>query len=169
MPRFKFQVQQGKSEIPAIEDILYDSYAAREAALGLCADLAKDIVNGLTDDSEWRLDVLDESGKAVFRLRLLAESLENTTGLPFAAKRDTPIPTEIKPRHFGVDSPPRCVTCRQVMRLTRRAPHPLYGLEYELQSFGCRKCSQEIHRSADGAGLPHTSDAESRRSNASSE
>jgi hypothetical protein len=46
------------------------------------------------------------------------------------------------------------------MRLTRRAPHPLYGIEYELQSFSCRKCGQEIHRSADGAGLLHASDAE---------
>jgi hypothetical protein len=76
MPRFIFQVQQGKSlEIPAIEDVLCDGYAARKAALGMCADLAKDIVNGLTEDSEWRLNVLDESGKAIFRLRLLAEEL----------------------------------------------------------------------------------------------
>jgi hypothetical protein len=76
MPRFIFQVQQGKfSEIPAIEDILCDSYAARKAALGICADMARDIVTGLAEDSEWRLDVLDESGKPVFRLRLLAESL----------------------------------------------------------------------------------------------
>jgi hypothetical protein len=87
MPRFIFQVQQGKfSEIPAIEDILCDSYAARKAALGICADLAKDIVNRLTDDSEWRLDVLDESGKPVFRLRLLAESLDKTAQLPLAVK-----------------------------------------------------------------------------------
>ena len=85
MPRFIFQVQQGKfPEIPAIEDILCDSYAARKAALGICADLAKDIVNRLTDDSEWRLDVLDESGKPVFRLRLLAESLDKTAQSPFA-------------------------------------------------------------------------------------
>jgi hypothetical protein len=77
IPRFVFQVQQSKfPEIPAIEDILCGSYAAREAALGICADLAKDIVNRLTDDSEWRLDVLDESGEPVFRLRLLAESLD---------------------------------------------------------------------------------------------
>jgi hypothetical protein len=77
MPRFKFRVQQDKfPEIPAIEDVLSDRYAARKVALGLCADLAKDIVTGLTEDSEWRLDVLDESGKPVFRLRLLAESLE---------------------------------------------------------------------------------------------
>lgn len=33
------------------------------------------------EDSEWRLDVLDESGKPVFRLRLLAES---PAQLPFA-------------------------------------------------------------------------------------
>ena len=85
MPRFIFQVQRGKfPEIAAIEDILSDSYAARKAALGICADLAKDIVNRLTDDSEWRLDVLDESGKPVFRLRLLAESLDNRAQLPFA-------------------------------------------------------------------------------------
>jgi hypothetical protein len=164
MPRFIFQVQQGKfPEPPAVEDILCDSYAARKAALGIYSDLAKDIVNRLTEDSEWRLDVLDESGKPVFRLRLLAESLDKTVQLPFAVKGDMLILTsEIKPRHFGVDFPPRCETCRQVMRLTRRAPHPLYGLEYELQSFACRKCSQEIHRSADGAGHLHTSDAEPR-------
>ena len=76
MPRFIFQVQQGNSpEIPAIEDVLSDNYAARKAALGMCADLAKDIVSGLTEDSEWRLDVLDESGTPIFRLRLLAEEL----------------------------------------------------------------------------------------------
>jgi hypothetical protein len=33
------------SRNPLIEDILCDSYAARKAALGICADLAKDIVN----------------------------------------------------------------------------------------------------------------------------
>jgi hypothetical protein len=80
MPRFLFQVQQGKLPGPfALEDVLSDNYAARKAALGMCADLAKDIVTGLTEDSEWRLDVLDESGKPVFRIRLLAESLQPVT------------------------------------------------------------------------------------------
>jgi hypothetical protein len=86
MPRFLFQVQQGKipslpaieASLPAIEDILSDGYAARKTALGMCADLAKDIVTGLTGNSEWRLDVLDESGNAIFRLRLLAEELEGS-------------------------------------------------------------------------------------------
>jgi hypothetical protein len=77
MPRFLFQVQQARFPgIPVMEDVLSDSFAARKAALGMCADLAKDIVAGLTEDAEWRLDVLDESGKPVFRLRLVAESLE---------------------------------------------------------------------------------------------
>ena|SRR5882757_438615 len=76
MPRFIFQVQQGQSpEILTVEDVLCDSYAAGKTALGMFADLAKDIVNGLTEDSEWRLDVLDDSGKSVFRLSLLAEEL----------------------------------------------------------------------------------------------
>jgi hypothetical protein len=37
-----------------IEDDLSDSYAARKIALGMCADPAKDIVAGLTGNSEWR-------------------------------------------------------------------------------------------------------------------
>jgi hypothetical protein len=77
MPRFIFQVQPNKfPSSPAIEDILSDGYAARKTALNMCADLAKDIVTGLTKDSEWRLDVSDESGRPIFRLRLIAEELE---------------------------------------------------------------------------------------------
>ena len=79
LPRFVFQVQPGQSpELPAIEDIRHDREAARKAALGMCADLAKDIVAGLTEDSEWILEVRNESGDPVFRLRLLAETLEPT-------------------------------------------------------------------------------------------
>ena len=76
MPRFTFRVQQGElGAPPSIEDVLSDNCAARKAALDICADLAKDIVSGLREDSEWRLEVLDQSGKPVFQLRLLAEAL----------------------------------------------------------------------------------------------
>lgn len=76
MPRFTFRVQNGELPAsPCVEDILSDDCAARKAALDMCADLAKDIVTGLSEDSEWRLEVLDQSGKPVFRLRLLAEAL----------------------------------------------------------------------------------------------
>jgi hypothetical protein len=77
MPRFVFQMQPGRpSESPIIEEVLTDFQAARKAALGICADLAKDIVAGLTEDSEWRLDVRNEAGEPVFRLRLMAEAVE---------------------------------------------------------------------------------------------
>lgn len=46
------------------------------------------------------------------------------------------------------------------MRLTRRSPHPLYGLTYELQSYECRTCGEETHRSADGGGFPHALDVD---------
>ena len=77
MPRFLFKVQQGK--LPAafvLEGVHSDKVAARREALGICADLAKDIVSSLTSDPEWRLDVLDEFGAPVFRIRLLAEALD---------------------------------------------------------------------------------------------
>ena len=77
MPRFVFQIQSGDFPVPlGIEDELSDIFAARKTALGICADLAKDIVAGLSGNSEWRLDVLDNLGKPVFRVRLIAESLE---------------------------------------------------------------------------------------------
>jgi hypothetical protein len=80
MPRFAFQVQPGQSlKLPAIEDFLNESEAARKAALGICTDLARDIVGGLTQDSEWWLKVLNEAGEPIFRLRLLAETLEPTS------------------------------------------------------------------------------------------
>jgi hypothetical protein len=76
MPRFFFQVQPGRSpEFPVIEDELRGIDEVRKSALQMCADLANDIVAGLTEDTEWRLDVVDESGRPVFRVRLIAESL----------------------------------------------------------------------------------------------
>ena len=59
-------VRHRTASAAGIEDDLSDSYAARKIALGMCADLAKDIVAGLTGNSEWRLDVLDNFGKPVF-------------------------------------------------------------------------------------------------------
>ena len=45
------------------------------------------------------------------------------------------------------------------MYVIRRTPHPLYGNTYELQTFKCRTCGDEIERSADQSGLPHVNDA----------
>jgi hypothetical protein len=53
----------------------------------------------------------------------------------------------------GADNGLICPSCRQMMRVARRTPHPLYGNEYELQTFICRTCGDEIQRSADRDGL----------------
>jgi hypothetical protein len=47
----------------------------------------------------------------------------------------------------------------QIMHVTRRSPHPLFGNAYELQTFECQICGGEIKRSSDGSGLPHASEA----------
>jgi hypothetical protein len=76
MPRFEYQMQRGQSpELPA-KDVPNDFDAARKAALGIRADSAKDIVTGLTEDSEWRPEVRNESGDSIFRSRFPAKTLE---------------------------------------------------------------------------------------------
>jgi hypothetical protein len=60
-------------------------------------------------------------------------------------------------RHFGADEPPFCAKCIRPMNITRRSPHPVYGHDYELQTFECRVCNREVQRSADCRGFPHKS------------
>jgi hypothetical protein len=53
---------------------------------------------------------------------------------------------------FGTDDALACPECKTRMNLTRRAPHPVYGIEFELQTFVCRRCRNEFVRSADRQG-----------------
>ena len=55
---------------------------------------------------------------------------------------------------FGAGVGPTCLTCRVVTHVIRRTPHPVYGSKYELQTFQCQTCRDEIERSADCDGLP---------------
>jgi hypothetical protein len=53
---------------------------------------------------------------------------------------------------FGATDIPECPKCRNHMLLTRRVPHPTYGVEFERQTFKCRSCSHEMERNADRTG-----------------
>jgi uncharacterized protein YbaR (Trm112 family) len=53
---------------------------------------------------------------------------------------------------FGVGDTPACPKCKNPMRVTRRTPHPKYGLHFELQTFTCRICHHQIERNADQLG-----------------
>jgi hypothetical protein len=56
------------------------------------------------------------------------------------------------PSRFGATDTPACPKCRNLMSLTRRAPHPTRGYDFELQTFTCRICPHEMERTADRAG-----------------
>ena len=65
----------------------------------------------------------------------------------FPSKKEHPMPTR-----FGAQDTPICPECKNIMRLTRRTPHPKYGYDFELQTFTCRACKHEIERNADRFG-----------------
>jgi hypothetical protein len=55
-------------------------FESREAAwtemTRVCANLLGGIARGLKQDAEWHMELLDEAGKPIFRIRLVAESLD---------------------------------------------------------------------------------------------
>jgi hypothetical protein len=58
------------------------------------------------------------------------------------------------PTCFGATDTPSCPKCKKIMRLnimrsTRRSPHPKYGYDFERQTFTCPVCMYEIEKDAD--------------------
>jgi hypothetical protein len=45
---------------------------------GVCGDMIADISRQLSENAEWQMELLDESRKPVFRIRLVAETLQDT-------------------------------------------------------------------------------------------
>ena len=56
------------------------------------------------------------------------------------------------PNRFGATDTPACPECGNLMRITRRTPHPTYGYDFERQTFTCRSCQNEVERNADRLG-----------------
>jgi hypothetical protein len=52
-----------------------DRDAAWAEMTKVCGDLVGGIARHLTQDAEWQMELLDQSGKPVFRIRLVAEAL----------------------------------------------------------------------------------------------
>jgi len=55
---------------------------------------------------------------------------------------------------FGAIDRPMCPHCGERAHLTRRSPHPDYGLRYEQQLFMCSACDHTIERIVDASGDP---------------
>jgi hypothetical protein len=75
MPRFGFHIRHGDHSSAHNID-LPDARAAHIEATMICRDMARDAAAQLNETPEWQIDVSDESGKSLFRLRLLTESFE---------------------------------------------------------------------------------------------
>ena len=51
-------------------------HPAHKEGLATFVDMIRDMVGDLEAHPEWVMDIVDETGKSVFRLRLLAEPLK---------------------------------------------------------------------------------------------
>lgn len=75
MPKYYFRIDHGTYS--GTSDSAFDSMddaAARQEMIKVCGDLAGDVCRRLTENTEWRMELLDETKKPLFKMRLLAES-----------------------------------------------------------------------------------------------
>ena len=78
MPTYFFHIRQGKYASALSDGIeLPDLEAARQEAAMMCSDMARDIVRELGQSPEWKMEVSDRDGRKLYRLTLLAESLQD--------------------------------------------------------------------------------------------
>jgi hypothetical protein len=77
MPTFFFSVRHGEQAGVCNEGAEFaDLGAAWKEMTGVCGDMVADVSRRLVENAEWQMELLDESRKPVFRIRLVAETLE---------------------------------------------------------------------------------------------
>jgi hypothetical protein len=75
MPRYSFNIVQGKFSKSSVTADYPDNDAAQLNALAMFGDLWRDISAGMKDHPEWRMEIEDEAGRMFFRLSFTAESI----------------------------------------------------------------------------------------------
>lgn len=75
MQTYSFSVKEGKFANVPVTSVLPDLAAAQKEARGLCVDLMPDVLRGNEANCNWQIEVTDQSGNPVYRLRLVAEPL----------------------------------------------------------------------------------------------
>ena len=77
MSFYFFKISHGK--FAGVSDSPFD-HVDRDAAWAemtkVCGDMTASICRGLKPKSDWHMELLDESRKPVFRIRLVAETLD---------------------------------------------------------------------------------------------
>jgi hypothetical protein len=76
MPRYTFRVVNGKySESPDQSCRFQNDAEAWTEMRKVSADLVGGVCRALEQDSDWHIELLDETGKPLFRISVVAESL----------------------------------------------------------------------------------------------
>ncbi len=75
MQTYLFSVKEGKFSHASVTSTLPDLASARQEAIGLVADLMPDVLRDVDTGYSWQLEVTDQAGTPVYRLRLVAEPL----------------------------------------------------------------------------------------------
>jgi hypothetical protein len=77
MPLYFFRIRNGRFSGASEQGTeCADRNAAWKALTSACADMAAGISRKLNQNSEWQMELLDESKQPVFRIRIVAESLD---------------------------------------------------------------------------------------------
>ena len=77
MPLYFFRIRNGRySGASEHGTECADRDAAWKELTSVCADMAAGISRKLAGNSEWNLEMLDEAKQVVFRIRIIAESLD---------------------------------------------------------------------------------------------
>jgi uncharacterized protein DUF6894 len=77
MPIFFFSVRHGQDACVSDGAEFADHHAAWKEMTGVCGDMIADISRRLSENAEWQMELLDESRKPVFRIRLVAQTLQD--------------------------------------------------------------------------------------------
>jgi hypothetical protein len=77
MPRYFFRIRNGRYTGASEQGTeCADHNAAWKELTHVCSDMAGGILRRLAENSEWQMELLDESKRPVFRIRIVSESLD---------------------------------------------------------------------------------------------
>ena len=76
MPLYFFRISHGRYSGASDQGSVFESHEAAWVEMTkVCGNLLSGISRSLKQNAEWHMELLDESKKPVFRIRLVAESL----------------------------------------------------------------------------------------------
>jgi hypothetical protein len=87
MPIFYFSIRNDEHGVCNDGAEFPDRDTAWKEMTGACSDMFADVSRKLVENAEWQMELLDESGQPVSRIRVVAESLDQTGALATASTK----------------------------------------------------------------------------------